>query len=98
MQFQNEEEQLRYMRAQNRMKELKSFYKHLGWYLLISFILMVLKFSKRSSIELADFRIVLLWGIVVTIHAAVVFLPQFFLGQNWEERKTRELMNQYSNE
>ena len=36
--------------------------------------------------------ILFFWGIGLVAHGLSVFVPQFVLGKDWEERKIRELM------
>jgi hypothetical protein len=38
-----------------------------------------------------------LWGIGLFAHGLSVFLPNFILGKNWEEKKIRELMERNRN-
>lgn len=81
------------VKASERARELKDFYKHLTTYVLVCSLLVV--------IDLADSDIssdtflglnwaywpIFGWGIAIIIHASSVFLP---LG-GWEERKAQKL-------
>lgn len=79
----------RYKRAQERIKQLKEFYSHLGSYVLVMAFLSVI------NLATSDYPWVIWpamgWGLGLAFHAASVFLPNFF-GEDWEERKIQELM------
>lgn len=84
-----------YNRARKRVKELKEFYAHLGSYILVTGFLAALNFLT------SDFPwvlcVILPWGLGLAFHAASVYAPNWF-GEDWEERKTRELMAKESGE
>ncbi len=92
------EERQKYLRAVNRMKEIKSFYKHLSVYVIVNLFIIVAKLVKHESQDFHFGSLPVLWGIAILIHAGTVFLPGFFLGKNWEEDKIRNLMNQYKDD
>lgn len=96
--FESEEEFLRYQRARNRVKELKGFYIHLLVYFVVNIFVIVARYLKHQPQEFHFGSLPVLWGIVILIHAGSVFLPQFFLGRNWEEKKIRSLMQEYQSE
>lgn len=85
------EDNIKYLEAKKRVKQIKGFYIHALVYVLANAVIMILKFKKHGSIEIDDWGIGL-WGIGLAIHGLSVFLPSFILGRNWEERKIRELM------
>lgn len=89
----NEENEINYLRAKTRIKEIKGFYIHLSVYLFINLIVMVqylLKVAPNSDVKGGvNFYTGILWGIVILIHAISIFLPTI---TNWEQKKTEELM------
>lgn len=85
-----------YERAKKRVKRIKGFYIHVLVYVLVNVMILVLKYLKHGKIEFHDWGIGL-WGIGLIIHGLSVFLPNFILGSNWEERKIREIMEKNKN-
>ncbi len=85
-----------YLRAKERVKKMKGFYVHATVYVLVN--LFIIAGNVQSGNALSDINIywtAMLWGAGLLAHAVSVFVPNFFLGRNWEERKTRELMDKY---
>ncbi len=91
-------ERHRYLRAQNRLKELKAFYIHLMVYLIINSVIVYVNIEHEEVMALSSFGTAILWGIGILVHAAVVFLPNFILGQNWEEMKVQQIFKKYKSE
>lgn len=85
------ENNIKYLQAKKRVKQIKGFYIHALVYVLVNAVILILKFQKNGSIEFNDWGIGL-WGLGLAIHGLSVFLPNFILGKNWEEKKIRELM------
>ena len=86
-------DQLRYLQARKRVKQIKGFYIHAAIFVAVNLLLIFLKVTKQEDISINDFWGMGLWGIGLLAHGLTVFLPNFFLGSDWEERKIRELMN-----
>jgi hypothetical protein len=85
-------EQMKEENARKRVQELKEFYQHLLTYLLVNAFLFVLNML-TSPHHLWFFWPLMGWGIGIAIHAATVFGVNRFWGENWEERKVKELMD-----
>jgi len=83
---------LRYAAAKKRVKQLKGFYIHFLVYVLVNAIIIFLKYQKHGEIQFYDWGIGL-WGMGLAAHGFTVFVPNFILGRNWEEKKIRELMD-----
>ena len=85
-------EQQRYDRARARAKELRDFYTHAIIYVLVNIGLFVINVLTGGGWWF--YWPLLGWGIGLGIHALSVFAfgggP---FGREWEERKTRELMD-----
>ena len=82
-----------YERAYKRMKQIKGFYVHLMVYILVNFVLLILDFSHGDKFEWEDALTPGFWGLGLVAHASVVFLPDFFFGEKWEENKINEILN-----
>lgn len=84
----------RYERARKRAEELKGFYMHLGVYVIVNAALFAL--NMLTSPDMLWFYWPLLgWGVGMAIHAMAILTEGRFLGEEWQERKTRELMHKY---
>ena len=83
----------RYQKAKKRVKEIKGFYGNLVSYVLvISFLTFInLKYTPE---HLWFFWPMLGWGIGLLFHAFGVFKIVPFFGEDWEERKIKELMEE----
>ncbi|SFZ92619.1 2TM domain-containing protein [Flaviramulus basaltis] len=94
-QFQDEE---RYLRAQKRVKEIKGFYRHLLWYVIVN-VLIILgvvaaygwDFSKIFTFN--AYSTALFWGIGIAFHWIGVFGKSVGFSKKWEERKIKEFMD-----
>jgi hypothetical protein len=86
-------EQRRYDRAQARVKELKGFYTHATAYVLVNIGLFVINLLTGGGWWF--YWPLLGWGIGLGVHAISVFgfSGGGPWGQDWEERKTRELVD-----
>jgi hypothetical protein len=87
----DQEQQRRYERARKRVKELKGFYTHAAIYVLVNIMLFVINLLTGGGWWF--YWPLLGWGIGLGVHALNVFGFGGRLGQDWEERKTRELMD-----
>lgn len=80
-----------YIRAKERVNELKGFYTHLAIYLIFIPFFVFLNF-RSSGFPWAIFPI-LGWGLGVLGHATEIFGWNPFFGKSWEERKIREYLD-----
>lgn len=83
-----EDDSAAYKRAQKRVKEIKSFYMNLISYCTVSAFLIFINLFTSSRNHWFWFP-VLGWGIGVASHAFQVF----GVGESWQEKKIREIMN-----
>ena len=83
------EQEIKYQKAKERVAALRSFYIHLGVFVLVNLGLFL-----RNMISSPDtlwfYWPLIGWGIAVVLHALRVFGGA--LGSNWEEKKIEELM------
>lgn len=96
-------EEERYDRAKKKIKDIKGFYWHLFWYLIVNLFLTFgnsisgLFHGERIVFNNLDFGIFSLWffwGIGLASHWIKVFGKNIFFSKDWEERKIKEYMNQ----
>ncbi len=81
-----------YKKAQKRMKEIKDFYINLISYCIVIPFLIFINLFTKSSFHWFWFPI-FGWGIGVASHAFQVF----GVGDSWQEKKIREIMNNQKN-
>jgi hypothetical protein len=77
----------KYEKAKKRVEELKKFYGNLVTYIVINIMLVIISFW--------FYWVTIFWGIGILLHASKVFvLKGKFLGEAWEEKKIKEIMEQ----
>ncbi len=82
----------RYEKAKKRVEELKKFYGNLVTYVAINIILIIINLV-TSPKHLWFYWVTIFWGIAILLHASRVFILRGrLLGEEWEEKKIRELM------
>ncbi|MBT8252974.1 MAG: 2TM domain-containing protein [Flavobacteriaceae bacterium] len=91
-----------YKRAMNRVEKLRGFYIHALVYVVVNLFVSIFKVLRninngesfdQAFFDFNTFILWLFWGIGLTLHAFSVFGLPLFLGQDWEERKIEEFMN-----
>ena len=80
-----------YQRAKKRVKDIKGFYSHLFTYILVNALLFAINMI-TSPDSLWFYWPLLGWGVAVVAHGFSVFAAESLLGREWEERKTRDIM------
>lgn len=97
MEIINKQDDVKYLEAKKRVKKLKGFYSHLTIYILVNLFIVFINIQDlkegESYFQYKNFITLFFWGIGLAAHGLSVFVPQFVLGKNWEERKIRELMD-----
>ncbi len=82
----------KYEKAKKRVEELKKFYGNLVTYGVINVILIIINLVTSPG-NLWFYWVTIFWGIAILLHASKVFiLKGKFLGEEWEERKIKEIM------
>ena len=91
------ETDISYLEAKKRVKRIKGFYIHALAYVLVNagLIITITSFGKSGLNSIDTYWTAIFWGIGLAAHALGVFLPNYILGKNWEEKKIRELMEKY---
>ena len=92
----NINEQERYDIAVKRVKKIKAFYSHAMVYVVINIMIVIMNIQNlkpgESYFQWQNFTTLFFWGIGLLAHGASVFVPDFILGRDWEERKIQEFM------
>lgn len=100
------EKESTYLNAKRRVDKLRGFYSHLTVYLganiLISGYKIIRNLKRGESFDEAFFDlntsgIWMFWGIGLAIHAFVVFILPLIIGNNWEEKKIKQFMEEEKN-
>ena len=88
----NPDENIRYLNAQKRVKEIRGFYAHLISYVAVNIVITIFNILYHElgymKIKVNQFYSLIIWGIIVLIHAGFVFF-----GNDWEQRKIKKLMD-----
>ena len=95
MELQNNHD-AKYSEAKRKVKELKGFYIHLFVYIIVNLFIISRNVQQGDNLsDIDNYWTAIFWVIGVVGHAMRVFVPNFILGKDWEDRKTRELMDKY---
>ena len=91
---QNHENEQAYIRAKKRVKELKGFYWHAFWYVVVNiFILSIIASNTNDIWNFGTFSTPIFWGMGLGFHAIAVFGKSLVFSKKWEEKKIREYMD-----
>jgi len=90
----NNENEAAYRRAKKRVKELKGFYWHAFFYLVVNiFIVSMISSNTNDFWSFATFSTPIFWGLGLMFHALAVFGKNLLFSKNWEDRKIKEYMD-----
>ena len=82
----------KYEKAKKRVEELRKFYGNLVTYTVINVILIIINLVTSPG-SLWFYWVTIFWGIAILLHASKVFVFRGkFLGEEWEEKKIKEIM------
>lgn len=97
----NKTNNLEYQDAVARVKKIKGFYSHLLVYVIINLMIIIINIQAlkvgESYFQKENFFTAFFWGIGLAAHGLSTFLPNIFLGKDWEQKKIREFMNKENN-
>ncbi|PKQ46015.1 2TM domain-containing protein [Confluentibacter flavum] len=83
-----------YIRAEKRLKELKGFYWHAFWYVVVNLFLIGMVVVNGGDLwHFGTFSTALFWGIGLGFHALSIFGKNMMFSKNWEDRKVQEFMD-----
>ena len=86
------DQDIRYEKARKKVEMIKWFYIDIGLYVVINLSLFLLNILTTPD-NLWFYWVMLAWGIGLAVHAVVVYGFSNVLGDEWEERKIREIMD-----
>lgn len=97
-------EEEKYARAQKRVKDIKGFYWHLFWYLVVNIFITFGGTIRRMFFDgeihfypdFGIFSVWFFWGIGLVSHWIGVFGKNLVFSKNWEERKIKKYMDEDS--
>lgn len=90
----NYQKEQAYARAKKRVKDIKGFYWHAFWYVVVNIFIVSMIVSNGGDIwHFGTFSTPLFWGIGLGFHALGVFGKDVLFSKSWEERKIREYMD-----
>lgn len=91
------ENDIRYKEAARRVKRIKNFYVFTFIYVAVNLFILFLNYKELKPGEtiwrMEYFVLPFFWGIGLIGYGMSVFLPGFLLGNKWEEKKIKELMD-----
>ena len=82
----------KYIRAKERVEELKKFYSHLTSYVLVIGAIAALNYWIDGWRYMWFLWAALGWGIGIVTHAVGTFRLNPFFGKDWEKRKIKEYL------
>ena len=84
-----------FIRAKKRVDEIKGFYQHLAWYLIINIFLVLFigYFNDSGYWSFEAFATPFFWGIGLFFHFLGVFGKNLMFNRGWEDRKIKEFMD-----
>jgi hypothetical protein len=88
----NTDKQNRYIRAKERVSEIKKFYTSLAGYVVFISILAAVNYYTNEWSYMWFLWAAFGWGIGILFQAAKAYQWSPFMGKNWEERKLKEFM------
>ncbi len=90
------QDEIKYQEALKRVKQIKGFYSHATVYLLVNIFIVFLNIRDlepgESYFKFENFLTAFFWGIGLLSHGLSVFMPSWIMGEKWEEREIKELM------
>jgi hypothetical protein len=92
----NNLENSKYVRAVERVEKLKEFYQNLASYCIVNPFLIFINLTFSPGFHWFWFPL-FGWGIGLAFHFLEVNNYNIFLGQNWEDRKIKEMMEKDKN-
>ncbi len=81
----------RYQAARARAHDMRLFYSNLASFAVINVVLFIIDVATGGGWWF--YWVTIFWGIGLLFHAWQVFGPGRRLGDDWEERKTQEILS-----
>lgn len=93
--MENTDRRAKYLRAKERVEELKKFHGNVFSFIVINSGLALLNYFTNGFAYMWFLWSVIGWGIGLIFHALSTFDLNPFLGKKWEKRKMEEFMNEF---
>ncbi|WP_432410593.1 2TM domain-containing protein [Rasiella sp. SM2506] len=90
----NTDKQNKYLRAKERVTEIKKFYTSLVGYVFVISMLATVNYYVNEWSNMWFLWAAFGWGIGLLFQAAKAYQWSPFMGKNWEERKLKEFMEE----
>ena len=92
----NTQDEIKYQEALKRVKKIKGFYTHAIVYVIINIMIVIINIQSLNEgetyFQFKNFMTAFFWGIGLLTHGLSVFVPNWIMGQNWEDRKIKEFI------
>ena len=85
-----------HIKANLKAKKLREFYSHLRTYIIVNLLFFTINWVDYSG-EWWVLYPIIGWGFCLTIHSIDTFSPFKDFDDDWEEKKTKELVKKYRN-
>lgn len=92
----------KFEKAKKRVEDIKKFYKHLTFYVVINGFFIARRIYKdieygdsliEAFTDIHNYRLFFWWGIGLVLHGMFTFKFDFGFGKDWENRKINEFMD-----
>lgn len=87
-----EQKDLQYLKAKRSVKKKKAFYIHLLIFITVNLMELFIKINGEQPIKPNEYITRGIWTFFLIFQGIGAFVPDFFLGSKWEDRKIQELM------
>ena len=99
----NNKDKQRYIKAKERVRKVQIFYLHLVLYIIVMFLLIYNLYileegPYKSNITALNVTTIVIWSVIIFIHAWRIFNGPFLFGKRWEDKKINELIHKNSEE
>lgn len=96
-------------RAEKKVKEIKDFYNHLGWFLVVNIVVLIVRFRLFDIFPIESVSVgkniaiwidvnmtvmPLLWLFGLICHGLYVYKNKFRFFKNWEQRQIEKYMEE----
>jgi hypothetical protein len=90
---------IRYIRAKEKVTKLKGLYIHLVAYIVVLCLLLYNYIAIEVNEYMASFlwlniSIMTIWGLVILIQWWIAFKGRFLFGKRWEERRIQKYLEE----
>ncbi|MEP2937243.1 MAG: 2TM domain-containing protein [Gilvibacter sp.] len=91
-------DQQKFLRAKERVEDLKKFYTNLMWFCIIIPVLAAINYYTNGFGYMWFLWAAFGWGIGLLFQAIKAFRLSPMFNKDWEDRKIKEFMNEEENE